>query len=74
MHGQHLKYLLVAAGALVVGLLAAGSPLQSILPFLLLLACPLMMVVMMRAMGGHDGHRGDHSDTARDHDNAAPRR
>jgi hypothetical protein len=77
MHGQHLKYLLVAAGALVVGLLAAGSPLQSILPFLLLLACPLMMVFMMRGMGGHGGHGGrgaDHSSTARDHDDAAPRR
>jgi hypothetical protein len=74
MHGQHMKYLLVAAGALVVGLLAAGSPLQSILPFLLLLACPLMMVVMMRGMGGHGGHGADHSTTARDHDDAAPRR
>ncbi|GAA0466885.1 hypothetical protein Aca07nite_71820 [Actinoplanes capillaceus] len=75
MHGQHMKYLLVAAGALVVGLLAAGSSLQSMLPFLLALACPLMMVFMMRSMGGHGGHgRADHSKAARDHDDTAPRR
>jgi hypothetical protein len=74
MHGQHMKYLLVAAGALVVGLLAAGGSLQSVLPFLLLLACPLMMVFMMRSMGGHGGHGADHSNTAHDHDDAAPRR
>jgi hypothetical protein len=81
MHGQHMKYLLVAAGALVVGLLAAGSSLQSVLPLLLLLACPLMMVFMMRGMGGHSGHGADHDDdardrssTARDPDDAAPRR
>ncbi len=48
MHGTHMRYLLVAGGALVVGLLAAGTPAQSVLPFVLLLACPLMMVFMMR--------------------------
>ena len=53
MHGTHLRYLMVAAGALVVGLLAAGTPVQSVLPFVLILACPLMMVLMMRGMGGH---------------------
>jgi hypothetical protein len=65
-----MKFLLVAAGALVVGLLASGSSLQSVLPFLLLLACPLMMVFMMRGMGGHGA---DHGDTARERDDAAPR-
>lgn len=60
MHGKQMRYLLVAAGALVVGLLAAGTPLQSLLPFVLLLACPLMMVFMMRGMGGHSGHGGEH--------------
>lgn len=64
MHGQHMKYLLAAAGALVVGLLASGTSLPSVLPFLLLLACPLMMVFMMRGMGGHRGHGADHGDTA----------
>ena len=77
MHGQHMKYLFVAAGGLVVGLLAAGSSVQSLLPFLLLLACPLMMVVMMRAMGGHGGHAGHgtgHDSSAPDHDDTAARR
>jgi len=59
MHGTHMRYLFVAAGALVVGLLVAGTPVQSLLPFVLLLACPLMMVFMMRGMGGHAGHDGD---------------
>ena len=69
MHGTHMRYLLVAAGALVVGLLVAGTPLQSLLPFVLLLACPLMMIVMMRGMGGHGGEHGDDS-TARERDDA----
>ena len=69
MHGTHMRYLLVAAGALVVGLLVAGTPLQSLLPFVLLLACPLMMIVMMRGMGGHARHGGEHG-----HDSAARER
>lgn len=60
MHGTQMKYLLVAGGGLVVGLFLAGTPLRALLPYLLLLACPLMMVVMMHGMGGHgDGHRRD---------------
>ncbi|MGE5830085.1 MAG: DUF2933 domain-containing protein [Micromonosporaceae bacterium] len=76
MHGTNMRYLFIAAGALVVGLLAAGTPVQSVLPFVLLLACPLMMVVMMRSMGGHAGHDGDqgdhqgHDGPARDRDDA----
>ncbi|MFI7544824.1 DUF2933 domain-containing protein [Actinoplanes sp. NPDC049599] len=66
-----MKYLVVAAGALIVGLLAAGSSLQAVLPFLLLLACPLMMVFMMRGMSGHDA---DRRNTTHDHDDAAPQR
>ncbi len=76
MHGRHMRYVLVAAGALVVGLLAAGTPVQSLLPYALLLACPLMMVFMMRGMGGHGGHGGDpdrrpgHDESTRDRDDA----
>ena len=67
MHGTHMRYLLVAAGALVVGLLAAGTSVQSLLPFLLLLACPLMMVFMMGGHGGHGGAQGhDHGTRERD--------
>jgi hypothetical protein len=73
MHGQSMKYLLVAAGALIVGLMVAGNSLQSVLPFLLLLACPLMMVLMMRGMG-HGDQGADHSGAGREHDDAATRR
>jgi hypothetical protein len=60
MHGKTMTYVLVAGAALVAGLLLAGSPVQALLPFVLLLACPLMMIVMMRGMGGHgDGHSND---------------
>ena len=66
MHGKTMRYVLVAAAALVAGLLLAGSPVQAVLPFLLLLACPLMMIVMMRGMGGHgDGHSHDAGPTER---------
>jgi hypothetical protein len=61
-----MRYVLVAAAALVAGLLLAGTSVQALLPFLLLLACPLMMVVMMRGMGGHDNGRS--------HDTAPPQR
>lgn len=49
--------------------LLAGVPLAAFLPFLFLLACPLMMVFMMRGMGGmhggedHTGHGCDHDPT-----------
>jgi hypothetical protein len=70
MHDTRMRYLLVAAGALVVGLLAAGTPVRSLLPLVLLLACPLMMVFMMRGMGGGHGsdHSGSHGDARPDRD------
>jgi hypothetical protein len=75
MHGTHLRYLLVAAAALVIGLLAAGTPVQSLLPYVLLLACPLMMVFMMRGMDGHGhaGHGSDHHDDQNHHRPAGDR-
>jgi len=62
-------YLVLAAVAAAV-LIAAGVSLAAVLPFVFLLACPLMMVVMMRGMGGmhggtkdHTGHGGEHDPT-----------
>ncbi len=52
------KHLLgcVAGIAIVAGALAlAGLPVGRYLPYAALLACPAMMIAMMR-MGGHGGH------------------
>jgi hypothetical protein len=57
MHGIRMRYVEVAAAGLLVGLLVAGTSVQTLLPFVVLLACPLMMIVMMRGMG-HGGHGG----------------
>ena len=75
MHGKYMGYLVVAAAAVVVGLLLAGTPLQSLLPLVLLLACPLMMIVMMRGMHGESGHGGEHGSDkhASDRDSMAGR-
>jgi len=59
MHGKYMGYLVVAGGALVVGLLLAGTPAQSLLPLILLVACPLMMMFMMRGMGHGSGQTKD---------------
>ena len=51
---------LVIAGAIVVGaMILAGVPLASLLFPLVVLACPLMMIFMMRGMN-HDGGQGGH--------------
>ena len=53
-------------GALVVAAVlgVAGVPLRALLPFAVLLACPLMMAFMMRGMhgGGSGGGHGGHED------------
>ena len=52
MKRNHLVTMAVAAGALVMGMLLAGGSGRSLLLPLLVLACPLMMVFMMRGHGG----------------------
>jgi len=61
----------LAAAAIAAVLVIAGVPLATLLPFALLLVCPLMMVFMMRGMGGM--HRGgdNHSGYGCEHDTAA---
>lgn len=54
---RHVTYMLIASGALFVGLWAFGVSLSTALPYAFLLACPLMMVFMMRGMDhGDRGH------------------
>ena len=67
-HNRMFAYLAVAAVAAAV-LISVGAPLASLLAFALLLACPLMMVFMMRGMSGshssedHTGHGCEHDPT-----------
>jgi uncharacterized membrane protein len=60
----------VALAILVVGLVWAGVPASTLLVAGLVLACPLMMLVMMRGMHGSDmsGHNTSHRhDTPHEH-------
>ena len=73
--GRNQKWLLgVLALVVGIGIVVAvlsrnvGAVLLSFLPYLLILACPLMMLFMMGPMGhnhmaGHDGHQGSVSGT-----------
>jgi hypothetical protein len=61
---------MVGAAAAAALLIAFGAPLASLLPFAVVLACPLMMVFMMRGMAGrhdtgenHTGHGCEHDPT-----------
>ncbi len=67
-HSSHIKYMIIAGAVALAGLWAFGVPLGRALPYAILLACPLMMVFMMRGMdhGGHGGasHAPSETDTA----------
>lgn len=64
-HEQMVKPMLIGIGVvLVLGL--AGLPVLDYLPLLILLACPLMMIFMMGAMGHGQGQSG------KPHDHAGP--
>jgi hypothetical protein len=60
--------LLIGAAAVAAVLIASGAPLASLLPFAVFLACPLMMFVMMRGMGGMHGGGADHTGHGCEHD------
>ena len=54
--------LFAVAGAIAfVGALWVGVPLGTLAPLLIVLACPLMMVLMMRGMHGGDEDRSESS-------------
>jgi choline-glycine betaine transporter len=71
-HSNRMFPYLVAAAAVAAVLIAVGAPLASLAPFAIVLLCPLMMVLMMRGMGGmasthgredHTGHGCEHDPT-----------
>jgi len=65
MKRQHLGLYAIALAILIVGLAFAGVPLQTMLFGLFVLACPLMMMFMMRGHGGgSDPEKRDHNHTA----------
>lgn len=59
---------LIGAAAIAAILMAFGAPLASLLPLAIVLACPLMMIVMMRGMGGMRGRAEDHTGHGCEHD------
>jgi hypothetical protein len=62
--GMMGKMLVFCLGGLVLAGLAAAFGFGAVAPFLLFGGCALMMVVMMRGMGGagHDDHDHDAGD------------
>jgi len=67
MHTNRMLPYLAAAAVVAAVLVAVGAPLASLLPFALLLVCPLMMVLMMRRMSGSGA---DHTGPAPEQDPA----
>lgn len=73
MNHQKMVPYLVGAVAVAAVLSVFGVPLAALLPFAVLLACPLMMFFMMRGMGGMGGMSGmgsqeDHTGHGCEHD------
>ena len=64
-HQQMIKPMLIGAAVLVV-LGLAGLPVLQFLPLLILVACPLMMMLMMGAMGHGDSAQHDHEHAGHD--------
>jgi hypothetical protein len=69
MNNSRIPIYVVAAAVVAVALGVAGVPFTRMLPFALLLACPLMMVFMMKGMGGMGGgDKEDHTGHGCEHD------
>ena len=67
-HSNRMLPWLVGAAAVVAVLIAIGAPLAAWLPFVFVLACPLMMIVMMWGMGAMHGGGEDHTGHGCEHD------
>jgi hypothetical protein len=79
MKREQMPLYAIALAVLIVGLVYAGVPLGTLVVLPLILVCPLMMLFMMRGMGGMDrgGANHDHDqpptkreDSPEHHDNA----
>ncbi len=58
MKRQYLPGYAIALAVLVVGLVAAGVEISTLLVVLIALTCPLMMLFMMSGMDHGTGHDG----------------
>jgi hypothetical protein len=74
MRAKNLPTMVVGALVVVVVFALLGVPPERLLPWALVLACPLMMLVMMRGMhGGEQGHsRQDDPQASRTTSEQAP--
>lgn len=63
MQARHFVPCLVLVTAAVALLLVGGVSAGGLVTLAVVLACPLMMVVMMRSMAGHGSGHADHEDT-----------
>lgn len=61
MNTSNMGLFAIAAAIAFVGALWAGVPLASLAPVLIFLACPLMMIFMMKGM--HSGSDSEHRNT-----------
>lgn len=69
MKSSDMGLFAIAAAIAFVGALWAGVPLAGLLPVLAFLACPLMMVFMMKGMHGGSDTKDPHES----HDQHLPR-
>ena len=67
---KYTPLLVAVAAGITLGLLVARASLVALLPWAIVVLCPVMMLVMMRGMG-HDGASRDRRDQA-DHDTRPP--
>ena len=67
-HSNRMLPYLFGAAVVAAVLFAVGAPLASLLPLAIVLACPLMMVFMMKGMAGMHGDGEDHTGHGCEHD------